>query len=489
MRVLRTKPYNTSSFLILYFLANPPSPFALFAAFEMSNSAWSKLMALSRAQTEETQSSVQSVLIQRQQKEDLKRRQQEEKERKERELENRLRLQHFEETKKQEELKAKREREKEAKERERKRREEEERDALRYGPKKSRSTRSGSPKYPSSNSDSRRRRLPTDDDDGPAPLALTREEKRKQKEENELRRSLTTGKRSSHPSGHRAGAKLPGGAVNIASPGPGSPDSCSHQSVKARIAAMPNGLTKLNVNKRDTRTIDEILQDRAKARETKILDGVEAKEFNDWFGGKKKDMPKPSLPSASASVSSGWSTPVTRPSVSSEYLMGTPRLLVYLYFLESTSSNAELSMKKLTLSRLSASASDSAKGTSNPKPKISTAPKHKSSLAKSTSPKDKTFSSARSSTSSRKRTRSPLSHNYDSEDSLSPPPTKRRAADSRSGADWRSEIWGLFGKNRDAYVAKDVVSDDEDMEADADALAKEEFRRLVVFALFYQTER
>jgi len=229
--------------------------------------------------------------------------------------------------------------------------------------------------------------------------------------------------------------------------------------VKARIAAMPNGLTKLNINKRDTRTIDEILQDRAKARETKILDGEEAKEFNDWFGGKKKDVPKPPLPPASASASSGWSTPVIRPSVSK------------------STSNVESSMKKLTLSKSSTSASDSAKGTSVPKPKTFTVPKQKSSLAKSAPSKDKTSSSdVRSLASSRKRTRSPLSHDYDSEDTLSPPPTKRRAADSRGGADWRSEIWGLFGKNRDAYVAKDVLSDDEDMEADADALAREEFR-------------
>lgn len=310
---------------ILYFLVNSPSPFALFVSFTMSNSAWSKLMALSRAQTEEAQSSVQSVLIQRQQKEDLRRKQQEEKERKERELETKLRLKHFEEVKKQEELKARREQEIEAKERERKRREEKERDALRYGPKKSRSIGSGSPKYPSSNSDSRRGRLQAcDDDDGPAPMALTREEKRKRKEENALRRGLALGKRSSHASGRRTAARLPGGAVNIASPGPGSLDSGAHQSVKARIAAMPNGLTKLNINKRDTRTIDEILQDRAKARETKILDGEEAKEFNDWFGGKKKDVSKPPLPPASASASSDWSTPVIRPSASSEYMWVLP---------------------------------------------------------------------------------------------------------------------------------------------------------------------
>lgn len=38
-------------------------------------------------------------------------------------------------------------------------------------------------------------------------------------------------------------------------------------------------------------------------------------------------------------------------------------------------------------------------------------------------------------------------------------------------------------------MAKDVLSDDEDMEADADALAREEFRRLVIFAWVCQTKR
>lgn len=325
--------YNiSSSFRCALLLSYSPSPSALFAAFAMSNAAWSRLMALSKAQTEETQNSVQSALIQRQQKEELRRKQQEEKEKKERELENRLRLKHFEDAKKQEEREAKREQEREATERERKRREEAKMDIARYGPKKSKSTGSGAPKYPSSNSDSRRRRLPTgDDDDGPAPIALTREEKRKRKEDNELRRSLAMGKRSSHTSGRRAGARLPGGAVNIASTGPGSPDSGSRQSVKARIAAMPNGLTKLNVNKRDTRTIDEILQDRAKARESKTLDGEEAKGYSNWFSEGKKEASKPPLPSASARTSSDWTTPVTRPSVSSEYLWVLPLLLQFAH--------------------------------------------------------------------------------------------------------------------------------------------------------------
>jgi protein SPT2 len=274
-------------------------------------------MALSKSQTKESQDSVQSALIQRQRKEELRRKQQEEQEKKERERETKLRLKYFEEAKKQEELKLRREQEEAALERERKRREEEERNALRYGPKKAKSE--GSPKWPSANTHSRdevrRRRLPADsDDEGSAAAALTREEKRKRKEEAELRRSLNYGKRSSHPSGRRAGGKLPGGAIDVTSTqtfDSGSPGSS--QSVKARISAIPNTLTKLNVIKRDTRTIDEILQDRAKAREAKVLDGDDAREFNDWFGGSKKKEPpkKPILPPTSSTPSSGANTPTS----------------------------------------------------------------------------------------------------------------------------------------------------------------------------------
>jgi len=34
----------------------------------------------------------------------------------------------------------------------------------------------------------------------------------------------------------------------------------------------------------------------------------------------------------------------------------------------------------------------------------------------------------------------------------------------------------MFGKDRNSYIARDVLSDDEDMEADADDLMKEEMR-------------
>lgn len=67
--------------------------------------------------------------------------------------------------------------------------------------------------------------------------------------------------------------------------------------------------------------------------------------------------------------------------------------------------------------------------------------------------------------------------------SLSPPPPKRRPSEADSA--FGSEIWKLFGKDRNSYVARDVLSDDEDMEADADVLMREEMRRSVLTFLLH----
>jgi hypothetical protein len=45
----------------------------------------------------------------------------------------------------------------------------------------------------------------------------------------------------------------------------------------------------------------------------------------------------------------------------------------------------------------------------------------------------------------------------------------------------------MFGKDRGSYVRRDVLSDDEDMEADARVLEKEELRRSVCPFLFSLT--
>lgn len=280
-------------------------------------------MALSATQTKQSQSVVESQLAQRQRNEEIKRKQAEMADKKRREMENQLRMKHFEEEKLRQERAKRAEAEQQAKQAALERREEEQRSALRYGPKKAKSVAaatsgSSSPKWPSSAShnrareDARKRRLPGDDeDDDSAPEFLTREEKRERKQQQQMRKLFNPGKRSAGAGGgySKAGRRLPGGAVDVTTTSQIPDASASSKSVKERIAAMPNTLTKLNTVKRDTRTIDEILQDRAKLKE-KVLDGDEAREFNDWFGSsKKKDVPRKQLAST---ATSGANTPASR---------------------------------------------------------------------------------------------------------------------------------------------------------------------------------
>jgi protein SPT2 len=265
-------------------------------------SSFQALMALSASQTKQSQSAVQSALQERQRKETARRKEQEENDRKDKEREAKLRLKHFEEQKKQEERLRREEQKLQAMEAARQQREDEQRSALLYGPKKA-------SKWPTSASGAkeavRRSRLPSGDDEGaddaPTGLSLTREELRQRKHAAEQRRLYALPKRSSGAGYSKQGKRLAGGAVDITTtPGSGA-GSGKFKSVKDRLAAQPMTLTKLNVVKRDTRTIDEIVQDRAKA---KILDGDKAREFSDWFGtSKKKDKTSPPAPASSYSSS------------------------------------------------------------------------------------------------------------------------------------------------------------------------------------------
>lgn len=282
-------------------------------------------MALSASQTKEAQSAVQTALEQRQRNEELKRKRQEEMERKAREEAAKLRQKYLEDQQKQQALEAKREAERARREAEQTRREEEARNTLLYGPKKAKER---GPRWPTSTSgikeEAGRRRVGDDGDDdsrsGSPAMVLTREEKRQRRMEMEMRRTYQLKRALSSGGYSKAGRRLRGGAIDAPST-PGSDAGGSTQSVKARLAALPNTLTKLNVNKRDTRTIDEILQDRAKAKNA-TLDGDDAREFNDWFGkGKKKPTSVPSTQeggSLSAS-SSGANSPRAAGSSASEY--------------------------------------------------------------------------------------------------------------------------------------------------------------------------
>lgn len=266
-------------------------------------SGFAALMALSASQTKQAQSAVQTALDQRQRNEELRRKKQEEADRKAREEEAKLRQKRFEDQKKQLELEAKREAEQARLEAEQTRREEEARNALLYGPKKAKQQ---GPRWPTSQSgireEVRRRRVGEEEEgdsrSGSPGMALTREEKRQRRMDAEMRRTYQLRRAASSMGYSKAGRRLPGGAIDA--PSVPTADSASAQSVKARLAALPNTLTKLNVNKRDVRTIDEILQDRAKTKIT-TLDGDDAREFNDWFG-KAKKKESASLPSTQSSA-------------------------------------------------------------------------------------------------------------------------------------------------------------------------------------------
>jgi protein SPT2 len=282
------------------------------------------LMALSATQTKQSQSVVQSQLAQRQRNEEQKRKQAELADKKRREMEDKLRMKHFEEERQRQERAKRAEAEEKARQAALERREEEQRSALRYGPKKAKAVASAasgssSPKWPSSASQSRtredvrKRRAPNNDDDDSAPDFLTREEKRERKQQQEMRKLFNPTRRSANAGGgySKAGKRLPGGAIDVTTTPQMQDSASSNKSVKERITAMPNTLTKLNTVKRDTRTIDEIVQDRARMKDLKTLDGDEAREFNDWFGSSKKKEAARKQPSPS-SATSGANTPASR---------------------------------------------------------------------------------------------------------------------------------------------------------------------------------
>ncbi|KAI0784275.1 SPT2 chromatin protein-domain-containing protein [Abortiporus biennis] len=436
-------------------------------------SSFSALMALSRTQTSESEAAVKAALAEKQRKDALKRKQQEEKDRKDKELEAKLRLKRFEEEKRQQEREKKLAEQRAAKERERERKEEEQRQLLRYGP--SGSGKRSKSEYPSSRNLMRRH---SDSDDEGGGMALTREEKRKARQERELRYGLSSSKRSGNSSGyHRAGRRLPGGAIDSTSGDRNS--SGSYRSARERLMVEPPTLIKLNVNKRDTRTIDEISRDLERKKEGRVLTGDEAKSFGDWWGtskGKSKDESRATsifgsresslerdhlVESKSTETTSKSKSQSTTPPAQSGG-SATPK----------TASTSYASKVANGASKpLNGSMKTSTKGTlerNNSMSKPSTSKAVGKSFASLGSMKSSATRPTSSAPISKKRTRSPSM-------SPSPPPAKRRPT-GHGGPDISTEIWKLFGKDRSSYVARDVFSDDEDMEADAGAVMREEAR-------------
>ncbi|KAK2460149.1 hypothetical protein APHAL10511_007828 [Amanita phalloides] len=479
--------------LILY-----PCSFFLSGLAAPIMSSFQALMALSASQTKESQSAVQVALQDRQRKEAARRREQEDKERKEKEREKKVRMMHFEEQKKEQERLRREEEKRKAMELALQRREDEQRNALLFGPKKA-------SKWPTSTSGAkeavRRGRLPSGDNDDGGQVAIgsffTREELRQRKQAAEQRRLMhASSRRSSGAGGYsKQGKRLPGGAVDSTAPSSAT-DSGNFKSVKDRLAAQPITLTKLNVIKRDTRTIDEIVQDRAKA---KILDGDKAREFSDWFGtSKKKEVVKKTssvatlsqsssassissltLPSASHSansaVTSGANTPVSQretpgPSDVPASTSGKKTPVQSAKLISVTSSSRP--MFKPTASPSSGASKSHSSSVHQTQPSKTSLANGKSISKPTTVPSSSSQSSAKTHSQSAMLKKRPRSESR----SESPPPKRRGHApdDDGAGDDLKSMIWGMFGRNRAEYVSRDVFSDDEDMEADASLVEKEE---------------
>ena len=439
-------PGECSASLLSFLLVTLPS--SVPESSIMTSSGFAALMALSQARTQESTRTADSINAERRRKEEARRRQQEEEDRKEREQHAKMLRHHLEEQKREKERQSKREQEREAKLKEMERREEVQRQALLYGPKKGRERTS---RYPRSSATSRRA---SDDDEGDAGPALTREEKRERRLQLQFSQNAT--RRSGYSAGaSRAGRRLPGGALNATAQrsqaGGGSANG--GRSVRERLAAMPNTLTKLNTVKRDTRSIDEILRDRAKARENKTLEGEEARDFNDWFGTKSKTATTTKTSSPPSPTASGASTPSSLPQrsdtiPSASKNSSSPRPT----FSRTPSFSSSLSVPKTALKV-------SSHGTKFPRP----------------APLTNKITAGHTPT---KRARSPQS-SYDGSESDSEynrRPSKR-AAGASSGI--QDEIWKIFGRDRSKYMSRTVMSDDEDMEADMTALEREELTRFV----------
>ncbi|KAI0346547.1 hypothetical protein BDW22DRAFT_1352670 [Trametopsis cervina] len=451
-------------------------------------SSFAALMALSASQTKQSEAAVQSAIAERQKKEAAKRKAQEAKEAKEREVEAKLRLKHLEDQKRDQERRQRFEEERRKKEQEAKRKEEEERNALRYGPKAS--------GYPSSSSASRgvgRRRPGSDDDEAGGGSALTREEKRRLRLQRELNFGTNANKRATGGAYKKMGRRLPGGAVDDTTGG-GAPSGTAYRSVRERLTREPPALIKLNTNKRDTRTIDEILQDRAKEKAAKTLSGEDARGFDNWFGKQKakaesiKADSANGISRASSMFSSRSNSPERKPSQESQ-----PRPTAKSHSATPPVPSKTPSMKPIStaalsssVSRLQVSAPPPFKGTGvhiksvggKPADK-SLAPNGSSSKplpTKKMGPSEKgpTRPSAVSGKSSSKLPAAAMKKRQRSGSLSDSPPPKRRpqAAPANSIS---AEIWKMFGKDRSRYVGQDVYSDDEDMEAGASEVEKEEF--------------
>jgi len=461
--------------------------------------SFNELIAISKSKGKELDHQVQTALEERKKKQLLQQKQQAERETREREMAAQMRLKHFEDEKREQARRKRMEEMDKAREAALQRKKDEQRDALLYGSRKSLSAKLSS----SGGVRQRRRGLLDDDEDLPSGPVLTREEIRERKQQAELRQIYKPVKKvtTTHSHFHKSTKRWPDGVVEIQNTQPKFDVQTSGMSVKDRIASMSNTLTKLNVVKRDTRTIDEIRMDLQKKREGKVLDGDEAKTFDDWFTTKKK-VPVKKVQDHMGSVNhSGTNTP-------------TQRMLCYVSFIitrgvlaqtddhldtapsssftTTTKSNVSLSTP-LKTAKASFTKAPIPKPSSQPTPVRSANSSRAGSLDQHPVPKSQSSRLLKTSVAERERDCHGPSHLSNSivmqskkrprseGRSVSPPPKKRALSavekEEKLSENISSAIWSMFGKKRDKYTGMDVFSDDEDMEADADDLEREEMFR------------
>ncbi|KAG8879816.1 hypothetical protein FRB98_005500 [Tulasnella sp. 332] len=302
--------------------------------------------------------------------------------------------------------------------------------------------------------------------------ALTREEKRMARDP--LRAEELKANRRSAPVKRRRDGRLPGGAID-SQDGSGSSSRLNSPasnglSARARMSAQfAPTLMKLNTEKRDLRTIEEITRDLQRNRvgggveKEEVLSGERAQAFDDWFGKKEKERPKPvssdgpkqpmdnAVRSSKPGPSANGSSTAPKTSNPSRPVPFTSNSYA------GTSTTSKPVAKK---------AAQAASGPS--KPLGSGASSSKAGLVPSTA--------------SRKRPRE-RSASYDSdmidEDDDESDQDRRRGKRRPNGEGLnesaRDMIWKLMGKDRSRYAAVDVNSDD-DMEVSAMDLWKEDKR-------------
>ena len=451
--------------------------------------SFASLMALSATHTKESQRVVESALQERRRKEAQQKKQQEEREAKEKEQERKRLLKRFEDQKREQERLQRLEVERQAQQLALQRREEEQRDTLRYGPKKAaklagKHTSGDSPSWPSSSSSNReavRKHRVSDDHDEPSGPALTREEIRERKLQAELRKTYATAKRSTATGGYSKHSKTLAGGVLDVKTSSATVDLAAGQSVKERLASLPMTLKVLGGKNKDRRSELEMFYDSKKKRSGQVLEGDEARNFNGYFGPTKREKEKEKLRRAQAvstsATTSGADSPGPRESFLNYHIA---RLSFFLSRgtgpAERSSSAAPTSFKEASLKPSpvpAASKQSSAHSRGTSKQAVSST----SSTLKATIPKisKANTTTQRPSSTAHSRPKRPRSPSF----SESPSPKRRHIQ-----SDISSTIWKMFGKDRQQYTSRDVFSDDEDMEADAIVLEREEAYRSDVHSFF-----